>query len=42
MAFTNRMEVQNVSFYYGQTKSLSNVSLGLKNRQINALIGPTG
>ena len=42
MAFTNRMEVQNVSFYYGQTKALSNVSLGLKNRQITALIGPSG
>lgn len=42
MAFTNRMEVQNVSFYYGQTKALSNVSLELKNRQITALIGPSG
>lgn len=42
MAFTNRMEVQNVSFYYGQTKALSNVSLDLKNRQITALIGPSG
>jgi len=42
MAFTNRMEVQNVSFYYGQSKALSNVSLGLKNRQITALIGPSG
>lgn len=42
MAFTNRMEVQNLSFYYGQTKALSNVSLELKNRQITALIGPSG
>lgn len=42
MAFTNRMQVQSVSFYYGQTKALSNVSLGLKNRQITALIGPSG
>jgi len=42
MAFTNRMEVQNVSFYYGQTKALSNVSLDLKNKQITALIGPSG
>jgi len=42
MALTNRMEVQNVSFYYGQTKALSNVSLGLKNKQITALIGPSG
>ena len=42
MAFTNRMEVQNVSYYYGQTKAKSNVSLGLKNKQITALIGPSG
>ena len=42
MAFTNRMEVQNVSFYYGQTKALGNVSLALKNKQITALIGPSG
>ena len=42
MAFTNRMEVRDVSFYYGQTKALSNVSLGVKNKQITALIGPSG
>jgi len=42
MAFTNRMEVQNVSFYYGHSKALSNVSLALKNKQITALIGPSG
>lgn len=42
MAYKNRMEVQNVSFYYGQKKALSNVSLGMKNKQITALIGPSG
>ena len=42
MAFTNRMEVRDVSFYYGQTKALSNVSLRVKNKQITALIGPSG
>jgi len=42
MAYKNRMEVQNVSFYYGQKRALSDVSLGIKNRQITALIGPSG
>ncbi|MGB3906295.1 MAG: phosphate ABC transporter ATP-binding protein PstB [Anaerolineae bacterium] len=42
MAYKNRMKVQNVSFYYGQKRALSNVSLGIKNRQITALIGPSG
>lgn len=42
MAYKNRMEVQDVSFYYGQKKALSNVSLGMKNKQITALIGPSG
>lgn len=42
MAYKNRMEVQNVSFHYGQKKALSNVSLGMKNKQITALIGPSG
>ena len=38
----NRMEVRNVSFYYGETKALQDVSLGIKDRQITALIGPSG
>jgi phosphate transport system ATP-binding protein len=42
MAYNNRMEVKNASFYYGQTKALRNVSLGIKDRQITALIGPSG
>jgi phosphate transport system ATP-binding protein len=42
MVYNNRMEVKNVDFYYGQTKALSNVSLGIKDRQITALIGPSG
>ena len=42
MAYNNKMQVRNVNFYYGQTKALSNVSLGVKERQITALIGPSG
>ncbi len=42
MAYNNRMEVRNVSFYYGEKQALSNVSLGVKDRQITALIGPSG
>lgn len=36
------MEVREVNFYYGDTKALSNVTLGIKDRQITALIGPSG
>jgi phosphate transport system ATP-binding protein len=42
MAYNNKMEVKNADFYYGQTKALSDVSLGIKERQITALIGPSG
>ncbi len=38
----NRMEVQNVDFYYGETMALKDISLGVKDRQITALIGPSG
>jgi phosphate transport system ATP-binding protein len=38
----NRMEVNGVNFYYGETRALHDVSLGLKDRQITALIGPSG
>jgi phosphate transport system ATP-binding protein len=38
----NRMEVREVSFFYGETKALDNVSLVIKDRQITALIGPSG
>ncbi len=42
MAYNNKMEVKDVSFYYGQTRALSDVSLEIKERQITALIGPSG
>jgi phosphate transport system ATP-binding protein len=38
----DRMEVQNVNFYYGETMALKDISIGIKDRQITALIGPSG
>ena len=34
--------VQNLDFYYGQSKALSNISLDVMPRQVTALIGPSG
>src|SRR5215211_183250 len=34
--------VQNLDFYYGPTKALSNISLEILPRQVTALIGPSG
>jgi len=34
--------VQNVDFYYGASKALSNVNLEIQSRQVTALIGPSG
>jgi phosphate transport system ATP-binding protein len=34
--------VQNLNFYYGKSKALSNISLEVKPRQVTALIGPSG
>jgi len=34
--------VQNLDFYYGQSKALSNISLDIMPQQVTALIGPSG
>ncbi len=34
--------IQNLDFYYGQSKALSNISLDIMPRQVTALIGPSG
>jgi phosphate transport system ATP-binding protein len=34
--------VQNLDFYYGPTKALSNINLEIEHRQVTALIGPSG
>jgi phosphate transport system ATP-binding protein len=34
--------VQNLDFYYGQSKALSNISVEIEPRKVTALIGPSG
>jgi len=34
--------IQNLDFYYGKSKALSNISLDIMPRQVTALIGPSG
>src|SRR5215216_1347784 len=34
--------VQNLDFYYGPTKALSNINLEIEPRKVTALIGPSG
>src|SRR6266498_2023022 len=34
--------VQNLNFYYGSTKALSNINLEIQPRKVTALIGPSG
>lgn len=37
-----RIDIQDLSFYYGAAKALKNVSLPLHDRQVTAFIGPSG
>ena len=37
-----RIEIEQLSFYYGDNPALSNVSMVIEDRQITALIGPSG
>ena len=37
-----RIDIQNLSFYYGATKALKNVSLPLYDKKVTAFIGPSG
>jgi phosphate transport system ATP-binding protein len=37
-----RIEIRNLSFYYGATKALKNVSLPLYDKKVTAFIGPSG
>ena len=34
--------IQNLNFFYGQSKALSNISMNVMPRQVTALIGPSG
>jgi phosphate transport system ATP-binding protein len=37
-----KVDIRNLSFYYGTTKALNNISLPLNDRQVTAFIGPSG
>ncbi|HSZ11755.1 MAG TPA: phosphate ABC transporter ATP-binding protein PstB [Rhizomicrobium sp.] len=37
-----RVEIRDLSFYYGETKALKNISLPLYDRKVTAFIGPSG
>ncbi|HVP84608.1 MAG TPA: phosphate ABC transporter ATP-binding protein PstB [Rhizomicrobium sp.] len=37
-----RVDVKNLDFYYGESKSLKNISLSLYDRKVTAFIGPSG
>lgn len=39
---TNRMEVKNLNFYYGQNLALKNINMGIENNKVTAVIGPSG
>lgn len=41
-ATLNKAEVRNLSFYYGDFKSLKNVSMPIEELKVTALIGPSG
>ncbi len=42
MDHPNKIAVQNLSVHYGAKRALSDVSIGIRDRQITALIGPSG
>src|SRR5256714_12710646 len=37
-----KVDIKDLSFYYGATKSLKNISLPLMDRKVTAFIGPSG
>src|SRR5215467_4181495 len=37
-----KIDIRDLSFYYGATKSLKNISMPLMDRQVTAFIGPSG
>jgi phosphate transport system ATP-binding protein len=37
-----KVDIRNLSFYYGKTKALNNISMPLNDRQVTAFIGPSG
>ncbi|WP_137391653.1 phosphate ABC transporter ATP-binding protein PstB [Rhodoligotrophos defluvii] len=41
-ALRERISIRNVSFYYGESQALKNISLPLYDREVTAFIGPSG
>ncbi|HKL75422.1 MAG TPA: phosphate ABC transporter ATP-binding protein PstB [Halanaerobiales bacterium] len=39
---TNKMEVQDLDFYYGDFQALKNINIEIKKNKVTALIGPSG
>ncbi len=39
---STKVDVRNLSFYYGNSKALKDISLPLKDRKVTAFIGPSG
>ena len=37
-----KVEIKDVSFFYGDSKALKNISLPLMERKVTAFIGPSG
>jgi phosphate transport system ATP-binding protein len=37
-----KIDIRDLCFYYGQTKSLKNITLPLHDRKVTAFIGPSG
>ncbi|MBL7648458.1 MAG: phosphate ABC transporter ATP-binding protein [Candidatus Hydrogenedentes bacterium] len=37
-----KIEIRNLSFFYGETKALSNINMNIPENQVTALIGPSG
>ena len=37
-----KVDIRDLSFYYGATKSLKNITMPLMDRQVTAFIGPSG
>jgi len=38
----NKVEVNNMYFYYGDAAALKNISLSIQEKKVTALIGPSG
>ena len=36
------LQISNLNFYYGATKSLKNINLSIKDKKVTAFIGPSG